>query len=94
MVYYIVNCEANSHQRGEVSLETVYAISQNAVVIEGSNILLTYGIVAKNSKGEKISEFCDVSVNRDFTERVINLLNKCEIEPCHFHDVVLDELNR
>lgn len=75
-------------------METVYSISKNAVIIEEGGVLLTYGIVAHNGGGEKISEFPDVSVNKSFTERVVSLLNECKVEPCHFFDVVLDELNR
>lgn len=75
-------------------METVYSISKNIVIIDGGQVLLTYGIVAVDGSGNKVSEFRDVSVNKSFTERVIKLLNDCRVEPCHFFDVVNDELNR
>ena len=73
---------------------TKYSVSSGAIVLDDNSIMLTYGIVAEDENGERISEFSDVSVNRGFTEKVAELLNLCKIEPCHFFDVVIDELNR
>lgn len=75
-------------------MNTTYSISKNVLVLDKQQIFITYGIVAKDSDGNKISEFNDVSLNKNFTENVVNLLNDCEVEPCHFFEVVLDELNR
>lgn len=75
-------------------MSTTYSISKSILVIDEQQMFVTYGIVAKDSDGNKISEFSDVSVNKSFTERVVGLLNDYEVEPCHFFEVVLDELNR
>lgn len=75
-------------------MNTTYSISKNVLVLDKQQIFVTYGIIAKDSDGNKISEFNDVSLNKSFTENVVNLLNDCEVEPCHFFEVVLDELNR
>ena len=75
-------------------MNTTYSISKNVLVLDKQQIFVTYGIVAKDSDGNKISEFSDVSLNKNFTENVVSLLNDCEVEPCHFFEVVLDELNR
>ncbi len=75
-------------------MRTVYSISKNIIIIDGGQVLVTYGIAATDSRGNRVSEFRDVSVSRSFTERVIKLLNDCRVEPCHFFDVVTDELNR
>lgn len=75
-------------------METVYSISKNIVIIDDGQVLLTYGIVAADRSGNRLSEFPDVSVNRSFTERVVKLLNGCRVEHCHFFEVVTDELNR
>lgn len=75
-------------------MDTIYSLSVGVLELENNDIMVTYGIVAKNSDGEKISEFSDVSINKAFTEKVIDLLNLCKVEPCHFYDVVIDEINR
>ena len=71
-----------------------YSVINSAVIIEGNRLLMTYGIAAENENGEKISEFSDVSVNKAFTEKIAKLLNNAEVAPCHFYEVVIDELNR
>ena len=75
-------------------MATVYSVSKSVLVLEDNSIMLTYGIVAENENKEKIAEFSDVSVNREFTEKIAELLNLCKVEPCHFYDVVIDEINR
>ena len=75
-------------------MKTKYTVSNGVLVLEDKSIMLTYGIIAENENGEKISEFRDVSVNRELTEKIAELLNLCKVEPCHFFDVVIDELNR
>lgn len=76
-------------------MKTVYSIKKSAVVLDDGNFLLTYGIDAiDRESGNLISDFRDVSVNKHFTENIVSLLNSCEVEVCHFHEVVIDELNR
>lgn len=75
-------------------MDTRYSLSKDVLILEDKKIMLTYGIIAEDENGDKISEFNDVSVNREFTESIIELLNMCKVEPCHFYDVVIDELNR
>ncbi len=76
-------------------MKTVYSIKKSAVVLDDGNFLLTYGIDAFDKEsGSLVSDFKDVSVSRPFTEHIVSLLNSCEIELCHFHEVVTDELNR
>lgn len=75
-------------------MKTTYSISKNVLVLDENSIFITYGIRADNENGELISEFRDVSINRSFTEKMIKLLNDCKVEPCHFFEVVMDELNR
>ena len=88
-------CNVNQiHGILERVMEIHYSITNSALVLDDRNVMLTYGITATNENGETVSEFSDVSVNREFTEKIVDLLNFCKIEPCHFFDVVLDELNR
>lgn len=76
-------------------MKTVYSISKSALTLDDGSFILTYGIDAKDDEsGERISSFNDVSVSRNVTERIISVLNSCEVELCHFHDVIIDELNR
>lgn len=76
-------------------MKTVYSISKSALTLDDGSFILTYGIDATDAEsGETVSSFNDVSVNKSVTERIISILNSCEIEPCHFHDVIIDELNR
>lgn len=75
-------------------MNTVYSVSKNVLILESGQIIPTYGIALTDENGTKISELSDVSVNKSFTEKVVKLLNECKVEPCHFYDVVIDELNR
>lgn len=76
-------------------MKTVYSITKSALVLEDGNFVLTYGIEATDQdSGNTLSEFKDVSVNKSLTERIVTLLNTCEVEVCHFYDVIIDELNR
>lgn len=76
-------------------MKTVYSIKKSAVILDDGNFLLTYGIDAIDKEsGNLVSDFRDVSVNKKFTEHIVSLLNDSEIEICHFHEVVIDELNR
>ena len=81
------------HVFKERHMDTVYYVSDGILVLEGGQSIPTYGIAAKDN-GSIISEFSDVSINKSFTEKVVKLLNDCRVEPCHFYDVVIDELNR
>lgn len=72
-----------------------YSITKSAIVLEDGNCIVTYGIEAKDiCNGETLDKFSDVSVNRKFTEHIIDILNGCNVELCHFHDIITDELNR
>ena len=75
-------------------MNIIYCVSDSVLVLEGGQNIPTYGIAAKDGNGDTVSEFPDVSINKSFTEKVVKLLNKCMVEPCHFYDVVIDELNR
>lgn len=75
-------------------MKNTYSMSKSVLVLESGQVIPTYGIMVKNDSGAKISEFSDVSVNKSFTEKLVKLLNECQVEPCHFYDVVIDELNR
>ena len=76
-------------------MKALYSITKGALVLDNGNFILTYGIEATDKEnGSPLSKFSDVSVNRSTAERIVSLLNSCEIELCHFHDVVIDELNR
>lgn len=75
-------------------MKPLYSVSKSVIEITGNELLLTYGITAFDEHGEKLSEFDDVSVSKNVTERIAELLNSCEVELCHFYDTVLDELNR
>ncbi len=76
-------------------MKAIYSLSKNALTLEDGNFILTYGITATDSEnGEPLSEFKDVSVNKSFTEKIIKTLNSCEVELCHFHEVIYDELNK
>ncbi|MBP9989321.1 MAG: hypothetical protein KBT46_07465 [Ruminococcus sp.] len=72
-----------------------YSIAENILKTEDLPLMKTYGIVAKDStSGSVLDEFADVSIQQVFTENIINILNKNEVELCHFRDVIEDELNR
>lgn len=76
-------------------MKAVYSITKSAIVLEDGNFVLTYGIEATDKEsGFRLSEFRDVSVNKKFTERIVSTLNSCEAELCHFHEIIIDELNR
>ncbi|MEE1064949.1 MAG: DUF6514 family protein [Acutalibacteraceae bacterium] len=76
-------------------MKTIYSIKKSALVLDDGNFILTYGIEASDeNSGNIISDFKDVSVNKKLTEHIVSILNSCEVEVCHFHDVVIDELNR
>lgn len=76
-------------------MKTIYSIKKSALVLDDGNFILTYGIEASDeNSGNIISDFKDVSVNKKLTEHIVSILNSCEVEICHFHDVVIDELNR
>lgn len=75
-------------------MKTQYSITKNVLIVDEHQMFVTYGIVAEDENGEKLSEFTDVSVNRKLTENIIKLLNDCRVEVCHFFEVVTDELNR
>lgn len=72
-----------------------YTIAKNVLFLEDGNCILTYGIEAHDgTNGELLDIFEDVSVNSAFTENIVDILNTCKIELCHFRDVIIDELNR
>ncbi len=76
-------------------MKTIYSIKKSALVLDDGNFILTYGIEALDeNSGNIISDFKDVSINKKLTEHIVSILNSCEVEVCHFHDVVIDELNR
>ena len=76
-------------------MKAVYSITKSAVILDDGNFILTYGIEATDEEsGAPLSEFKDVSVSKKLTQRIVSLLNNCEVELCHFHDVIIDELNR
>ena len=76
-------------------MKTIYSIKKSALVLDDGNFILTYGIEASDeNSGNIISDFKDVSVNKKLTEHIVSILTSCEVEVCHFHDVVIDELNR
>jgi hypothetical protein len=74
----------------------IYHTAENEVTLDSGDSIHTYGIYAQNiSDPENIlAEFTDVSVDKNFAEKTACLLNKYEVELCHFFDVVIDELNR
>ena len=72
-----------------------YSMIKNALILEDGNCIITYGIEARDgTDGELLDTFEDVSVNASFTKNIIDILNTCKIEICHFRDVIIDELNK
>lgn len=69
-----------------------YFIIEENMRIDNQNYI-TYGISAKESQ-KTLGEFHDVSLDKSFVEHIAEMLNSCEIELCHFRDVIIDELNR
>lgn len=76
-------------------MDIEYLRVERIAEVENRSQTTTYGIVAvsKTTK-EKLAEFSDVSLNEDFVTNLTDLLNSCEVELCHFFDVIIDELNR
>lgn len=70
----------------------IYSIFEEKTKIDNVSYN-TYGIRATKNE-EPIDEFHDVSLDKRFAENIVEKLNSCKIELCHFHDVVIDELNR
>ncbi|MBR3835860.1 MAG: hypothetical protein IKJ69_03620 [Clostridia bacterium] len=67
----------------------------NDILLLDDGFIPTYGIQASDTEsGDILSCFNDVSVNKDFTQQIVDLLNLCKVDLCHFYDVVVDELNR
>lgn len=53
----------------------------------------TYGISAcSDNDGTVVTVYHDVSLDRQAVCRIIDILNDCEVELCHFEDVVNDEM--
>ncbi len=48
----------------------------------------TYGV--EMVSGERVVEFPDVDLSSAAVDRLIDRLQACEVEPCHFRDAVLD----
>ena len=65
------------------------------ILLLDNDFLPTYGIQASDTgSGEVLSVFNDVSVNRESVQNIVDLLNLCHVELCHFYDVVIDEINK
>lgn len=69
-----------------------YELVNENVSIDGVNYD-TYGIRAL-CNGEVVSTYHDVSLEREIALRIVNILNDCSAELCHFNDIVTDEINR
>lgn len=76
-------------------MDFYYILTEQRIYTEDFCDIPTYGIAAKSRCSDEIlSEFPDVSTNRNFVIRLIEILNSNAVELCHFYDVVTDELNR
>lgn len=76
-------------------MDIEYSSTECNIKIENNSQFVTYGIVAVNKMTEeKLAEFPDVSLSKDFVVSLTGLLNSCGVELCHFFDVVTDEINR
>ncbi len=76
-------------------MKVTYSLSNNVLMLDDGKIILTYGIVARDPlNNEVLAYFDDVSVSRSLTQKITDILNSCEVELCHFREVVIDELNR
>jgi len=51
-----------------------------------------YSIGCKNGSGETVKLIHDITVSKEKAENLVTLLNKHEVSPVHFKDVVEDEL--
>ena len=52
----------------------------------------SYGIECKNHSGESVKVIHDITVSKDKAENLVLLLNRHEVSPVHFEDIVEDEL--
>lgn len=52
----------------------------------------TYGV--EMVSGERVIEFPDVDLDAEAVERLVDLLQRWQPEPCHFREVVLDYIER
>lgn len=76
-------------------MNVTYSLNNSVMVLENGKFILTYGIVARDSyNGEVLAHFDDVSVSKSLTQRITDILNRCEVDISHFHEVIIDELNR
>ena len=65
-----------------------YRLVCTSLALSQSVSIPTYGI--EMIVGERVERFLDVSVEAAEVRRLIDLLEKQRIEPCHFRDVVND----
>lgn len=69
-----------------------YRLCSETVLIDGIRYD-TYGVLASDEQtGVVVSVYHDVSLDRDAVCRIIDILNGCEVEICHFDDVIENEL--
>lgn len=73
-----------------------YFLTEGTLTLEDGQLMKTYGISAYKPLriSKAVVTFDDVSVCKEFAIRIVNILNGFRVEPCHFFDVILDELNR
>ncbi len=71
-----------------------YRIIKTDISLDGTDFD-AYGIAAVDKlTAAVLLEIVDISPDDDFVKSVAELLNSCEVEPCHFFEIVSDELNR
>lgn len=76
-------------------MSVTYSLNNSVMVLDNGKLILTYGIVARDAyNGEVLAHFDDISVSKSLTQRIADILNRCEVDISHFHEVVIDELGK
>lgn len=74
-------------------IECTYSLIENTVCGESGIGYIVYGIAVLNRMGKITDSISDISCNKVDCEKLIELFNKENLSPVHFHDAVEDWLN-
>jgi len=68
----------------------IYKLTINNITIEGITAK-SYGIKCSPQNTAPV-QITDISTDRDKVERLVEIMNRLEVSPVHFEDIIEDEL--
>ncbi|MGN0548022.1 MAG: DUF6514 family protein [Acutalibacteraceae bacterium] len=75
-------------------MDVEYCVTESTIYFDNCQFN-SYGISAVIKTSAKTSsEFPDISFDKNFVEKITNLLNYYEVDECQFKEIIIDELNR